>query len=137
MNKTTIEWTDYTANPIRAKRISDGKRGHACVMVSPGCDHCYSESWNRRFGTGLGYTPAETAQTRTVFDAKELARMCSPKVRGRVFVGDMVDLFRLATTRIAMPNVIAYSVVGRIWQAMIRSRQEIAGQEEKVFQILI
>jgi protein gp37 len=34
-----IEWTDHTFNPWTG-----------CTKVSPGCDHCYAESWAKRSG---------------------------------------------------------------------------------------
>jgi protein gp37 len=34
-----IEWTDHTFNPWVG-----------CTKVTPGCDHCYAESWARRSG---------------------------------------------------------------------------------------
>jgi protein gp37 len=34
-----IEWTDHTFNPWIG-----------CTNVSPGCDHCYAESWSKRSG---------------------------------------------------------------------------------------
>jgi len=34
-----IEWTDHTFNPWLG-----------CTNVSPGCDHCYAESWSKRSG---------------------------------------------------------------------------------------
>lgn len=35
MNKTKIEWADFTINPIRAKH--EGRVGWKCVRVSDGC----------------------------------------------------------------------------------------------------
>lgn len=37
-----IEWTDHTFNPWEG-----------CQAVSPGCDHCYAEARNARFGGGV------------------------------------------------------------------------------------
>ncbi|WP_213308299.1 phage Gp37/Gp68 family protein [Paraburkholderia sacchari] len=37
-----IEWTDHTFNPWEG-----------CQKVGPGCDHCYAETRNRRFGKGV------------------------------------------------------------------------------------
>lgn len=37
-DKTGIEWTDSTWNPITG-----------CTKVSPGCDHCYAETLAERF----------------------------------------------------------------------------------------
>ena len=36
--KTSIEWTDYSWNPVSG-----------CDKVSPGCDHCYAETIATRF----------------------------------------------------------------------------------------
>lgn len=38
---TKIEWTDHTFNPWEG-----------CQKVGPGCDHCYAETRNARFGGG-------------------------------------------------------------------------------------
>ena len=37
-----IEWTDHTFNPWEG-----------CQKVGPGCDHCYAETRNARFGGGV------------------------------------------------------------------------------------
>ena len=65
--RTGIEWTDATWNPIRARRLvrpdaetltADGERlGWHCEHVSEGCRNCYAEAMNRRLGTGLDYKP--------------------------------------------------------------------------------
>lgn len=39
---TKIEWTDHTFNPWEG-----------CQKVGPGCDHCYAETRNARFGGGV------------------------------------------------------------------------------------
>jgi protein gp37 len=38
-SNSKIEWTDHTFNPWLG-----------CTNVSPGCDHCYAESWSKRSG---------------------------------------------------------------------------------------
>jgi protein gp37 len=38
-SNSSIEWTDHTFNPWLG-----------CTNVSPGCDHCYAESWSKRSG---------------------------------------------------------------------------------------
>jgi len=35
---STIEWTDATWNPVRG-----------CTKISPGCKHCYAETFAERF----------------------------------------------------------------------------------------
>jgi protein gp37 len=37
-DKSTIEWTDATWNPVTG-----------CNKVSPGCAHCYAETFAERF----------------------------------------------------------------------------------------
>ena len=37
-DKTRLEWTDATWNPVTG-----------CTKVSPGCDHCYAETFTNRF----------------------------------------------------------------------------------------
>jgi len=95
MKKTTIEWCGFAANPIRAQRLSDGKRGHFCTKAGPGCRRCYSESWNRRFGTGLPYAADCEALVEPFVDERELRAIVRSKAPAgsRVFVCDMTDLF--------------------------------------------
>lgn len=42
-DKTGIEWTDHTFNPW-----------WGCVRVSPACEHCYAETFAKRFGVEWG-----------------------------------------------------------------------------------
>ena len=35
---SSIEWTDATWNPVRG-----------CTRITPGCDHCYAETFAERF----------------------------------------------------------------------------------------
>ena|SRR2546423_8422190 len=37
-NNSKIEWTDATWNPVRG-----------CTKISPGCTHCYAETFAERF----------------------------------------------------------------------------------------
>ena len=48
MNPTSIEWTDCTANPLRARNLVTGAVGHFCEHDSAACAHCYAEGWNGR-----------------------------------------------------------------------------------------
>lgn len=40
--QSNIEWTDHTFNPWEG-----------CQKVGPGCDHCYAETRNARYGGGI------------------------------------------------------------------------------------
>ena len=73
MNRTKIEWCDYTWNPITG-----------CSAISEGCAHCYAETLSRRFGWTWG---------QAVFHAKRLGDPMSAKRPSRIFVCSMGDFF--------------------------------------------
>src|SRR5215510_15555588 len=79
--QTTIEWTDATWNPIRG-----------CVKVSPGCKHCYAETFAERF-RGVPGHPFEQGFDLRLVPGKlaEPLRWKRPKT---VFVNSMSDLFQ-------------------------------------------
>lgn len=86
MNKSPIEWTDYTANPLRY-RTADGRVVWACVKTSAGCTNCYADSLSTRYGgvRRAGDWNAGTMATLTPFlDEAELHRM-------RTFKGRVVE----------------------------------------------
>lgn len=100
MNKTNIEWTTFSANPLQYRRKSDGKTVWACVKTSPGCAHCYSEQIALRWERGKLFTTANMEEVEPFLCEKELKEMLTRKtcagvaVSGsRCFVGDMTDLF--------------------------------------------
>lgn len=101
-SKTKIEWADYISNPIKARRLDNGKQGHACVKISEGCAHCWAGNFNIRLGTGFGYTQPNLGKVEPFLDEKELVRINKFKPRGPfkwgrsravVFPCDMTDLF--------------------------------------------
>jgi protein gp37 len=63
------------------------------VKVSPGCQNCYAEALNRRFGTGLPYAAGNLAQVEVFLDEQELRRILRARGGKRIFVGDMMDIF--------------------------------------------
>jgi len=75
-----IEWTDATWNPVRG-----------CDKVSPGCAHCYAETFAERF-RGVPNNPYEQG-----FDLRLVPeKLAEPLTWGRsqmVFVNSMSDLF--------------------------------------------
>lgn len=105
MQKTSIEWTatyhadgtatpGYTSNPIRAIDTDTGRKGWACTKVSAGCDHCYAEVLNRRWGTRRAFDKDNAVFVDWVLVEEELRAILRAKATGaRVFVGDMTDLF--------------------------------------------
>jgi protein gp37 len=99
VNKTSIEWTDYTWNPIHARsNVGDraGKTGNFCTRISPGCTHCYASTLNKRWGNGLEYTVPNLAHATFYLDDKELKAPLKLKTPSKIFVGDMFDLFHEA-----------------------------------------
>jgi protein gp37 len=79
-DKSSIEWTDATWNPVRG-----------CTKVSPGCKHCYAETFAERFRGVPGHPFEQGFDLRLIPEALELPRRWK---RGRlVFVNSMSDLF--------------------------------------------
>jgi protein gp37 len=79
--KSTIEWTDATWNPVRG-----------CIKVSPGCKHCYAETFAERFRGVPGHPYEQGFDLRLVPEKlAEPLRWSSPKT---VFVNSMSDLFQ-------------------------------------------
>ncbi len=77
-DKTGIEWTDATWNPVTG-----------CDKVSPGCDHCYAESIAHRFAG----TPAYPNGFGVTLRPERLEQPIRWKRPRRVFVNSMSDLF--------------------------------------------
>lgn len=75
-----IEWTDATWNPVRG-----------CDKISPGCAHCYAETFAERF-RGVPNNPYEQG-----FDLRLVPeKLAEPLTWGKsqmVFVNSMSDLF--------------------------------------------
>jgi protein gp37 len=75
-----IEWTDATWNPVRG-----------CTKISPGCAHCYAETFAERFRGVPGHPYEQGFDLRLVPEKlAEPLRWASPKM---VFVNSMSDLF--------------------------------------------
>lgn len=90
MGKTPIQWCDFSVNPIRARM--NGRVGHHCVKVSPGCTNCYASTMQRRFGL----PPFEVGKRQDVevfFDIKKCQDVLRRKKPTKWFWEDMSDLF--------------------------------------------
>ncbi len=78
---THIEWTDATWNPVRG-----------CTKISPGCKHCYAETFAERFRGVKGHPYEQGFDLRLVPEKlTEPFTWRSPKL---VFVNSMSDLFQ-------------------------------------------
>lgn len=87
-DKSAIEWTDASWNPIRA----DNGR-HICARISPGCDRCYASTMTRRLA-GVAYGKVgEPLASQPLLDEKALMLPVVWKNPRRIFVCSMTDLF--------------------------------------------
>lgn len=76
-----IEWTDATWNPVRG-----------CTKISPGCKHCYAETFAERFRGVPGHPYEQGFDLRLV--PGKLAEPFSWRTPKLVFVNSMSDLFQ-------------------------------------------
>lgn len=75
-----IEWTEATWNPVRG-----------CTKISPGCKHCYAETFAERFRGVAGHPYEQGFDLRLVPEKlAEPLRWVAPKM---IFVNSMSDLF--------------------------------------------
>lgn len=100
MNRTGIEWTTFSANPIKYRRKSDGKIVWGCVKTSSGCANCYSEAIALRFDRGKLFNARNMEELEPFLDEHEAGKMLRAKTisgatlsGSRCFIGDMTDVF--------------------------------------------
>jgi len=103
MNRTKISWTDFSSNPLKARRLDNGKVGWACSGDKiPECANCYAAAMNMKganpnwYGTGLDYTEQNIEKVEFFLDKREFHAWRKVKTPSRIFVVDMSDLFHPA-----------------------------------------
>jgi protein gp37 len=77
---SAIEWTDATWNPVRG-----------CTRISPGCKHCYAETFAERFRGVKGHPYEQGFDLRLV--PEKLAQPLRWRAPKMIFVNSMSDLF--------------------------------------------
>lgn len=88
VENTKIEWAHHTFNPWEG-----------CTKVGPGCDHCYAENRNARFGGGESVNWGPGAPRRRTSPAnwnnpRRWNRQAAEQgVRYRVFCASLADVF--------------------------------------------
>lgn len=106
-DRSAIEWTDATWNPVTG-----------CSKVSPGCGHCYAETFAERF-RGVPSHPFEQG-----FDLKIWPERLSLPLQWKeprvIFVNSMSDLFH---------KDVPDEYVERVFEVMIQA-------DHHVFQVL-
>jgi len=130
--KSTIEWTDATWNPVRG-----------CTKVSPGCKHCYAETFAERFRGVPGHPYEQGFDLRLVPDKlAEPLRWREPKM---IFVNSMSDLFQdgvpdeyieAVATVMVKANWHTYQVLTKRsarMASLLRSRLHFAAQSSHIW----
>lgn len=78
--ESAIEWTDATWNPVRG-----------CTKISPGCKHCYAETFAERFRGVKGHPYEQGFDLQLV--PEKLAEPLRWRASKMIFVNSMSDLF--------------------------------------------
>jgi len=113
-----IEWTDATWNPVRG-----------CVKISPGCKHCYAETFAERFRGVKGHPYEQGFDLRLVPEKlTEPFSWRSPKL---VFVNSMSDLFQAG-----VPDEYAEAVSRVMATANWHTYQVLTKRSERLLQLL-
>ncbi len=115
---STIEWTDATWNPVRG-----------CTKISPGCKHCYAETFAERF-RGVPDHPYEQGFDLRLVPEKlaEPLRWTKPKM---IFVNSMSDLFQED-----VPDDYIEAVVGVMRTANWHTFQILTKRSERMRDLL-
>jgi protein gp37 len=77
---SSIEWTDATWNPVRG-----------CTKISPGCKHCYAQTFAERFRGVIGHPYEQGFDLRLV--PEKMNEPLKWKTSKKIFVNSMSDLF--------------------------------------------
>ncbi|MDD9981245.1 MAG: phage Gp37/Gp68 family protein [Gammaproteobacteria bacterium] len=112
--RSHIEWTDATWNPVRG-----------CAKVSPGCKHCYAETLAERF-RGVAGHPYEHGFDLQLVPGK-LGQPLSWRRPRRIFVNSMSDLFHEAvpTEYIASVGTVMCQADWHTYQVLTKRHQRM------------
>ncbi len=117
-DNTKIEWTDATWNPVRG-----------CTKITPGCKHCYAETFAERFRGVPGHPYTQG------FDLKLIPEKLADPFRWprprRVFVNSMSDLFHAD-----IPDDYIVEVVRVMEQASWHTYQVLTKRSERLRELL-
>ena len=113
-DRSSIEWTDATWNPVRG-----------CTKISPGCKHCYAERFAERFRGVRGHPFEQGFDIRLVPEKLEQPlRWRSPR---RIFVNSMSDLFhdQVPTEYIARVGRVMQSAEWHTFQVLTKRHERL------------
>jgi Bacteriophage protein gp37 len=117
-NKTKIEWTDATWNPVRG-----------CTKISPGCKHCYAETFAERFRGVKGHPYERGFDLRLV--PEKLLEPFSWGTPSMVFVNSMSDLFHES-----VPDQYIVEIVRVMMNANWHTYQVLTKRSERLVMML-
>ena len=100
-DRTAIEWADASWNPVRG-----------CTRISPGCAHCYAETFAERF-RGVAGHPYEQGFDLRLVPGKLAEPLRWPRPR-MVFVNSMSDLFHRDVPDAYIRRVVDVMLAGRL-----------------------
>lgn len=116
--QSKIEWTQATWNPVRG-----------CTKISPGCKHCYAETFAERFRNVPGHPYEHGFDPRLIPDKLlEPLRWPTPKT---IFVNSMSDLFQDD-----VPNEYIAAVTKVMLHANWHTYQVLTKRAERLRQLL-
>ena len=112
-----IEWTDATWNPVRG-----------CTLISPGCAHCYAQTFAERFRGVPGHPYEQGFDLRLV--PEKLTEPLTWTKPQMVFVNSMSDLFHknVPDEYIVLVARVMAAAKGRILPAESLGKQKTSWQ---------
>jgi protein gp37 len=113
-----IEWTDTTWNPLRG-----------CTKISPGCKHCYAETFAERFRGVPGHPYQQGFDLRLV--PAKLAEPFEWSGPRTVFVNSMSDLFQPG-----VPDEYIEEVVRIMVEANWHTYQVLTKRSDRLLELL-
>jgi protein gp37 len=113
-----IEWTDATWNPVRG-----------CTKISPGCKHCYAETFAERFRGVKGHPYEQGFDLRLV--PEKLTEPFTWRAPKLVFVNSMSDLFQPG-----VPDEYAEAVAHVMTKATWHTYQVLTKRSERLKELL-
>jgi protein gp37 len=117
-DNSKIEWTDATWNPVRG-----------CTKVSPGCKHCYAETFSERFRGVKGHPYEQGFDLRLV--PEKLAEPFRWATSKMIFVNSMSDLFHHE-----VPDTYIMSVTRVMQRANWHTYQVLTKRSERMRDLL-
>lgn len=108
MAETSIEWTDYTFNPVEG-----------CMKVSPGCTNCYAERKNKWLRHGQNWGPNTRRLGRSDAYWEKPAQWNNEAmalgVRRKVFCASVADVFEDHPDWVAPRERLLDLILGTPW----------------------